>query len=249
MSNFKKFQISRRGFTLIEILIALAIIAILLTVGILSFRNALRQGRDSEKKATIKEVQSALEAYYADHGRYPIHNNPPTTPDDAAASDYGACDPSSTSQCLVATNTMEVDFNRGHNNYQTKVAKSFDDAIEPYLAGGLPDAPMGPFQGNTYTSGWSWTGYLYTSRVEVSPGVWSTDGSTYRLGTWLENNGSGGGTADPDINNPVGFTPPGNNGSQARAGLCCGGNGPAVCNKFQWGCLTNYFVGPPTEGF
>ncbi len=64
-----------KGFTLIEILIVVAIIGILssiVLVGLGSFRS---RGRDARRVADLREVQNALELYYAKTGAYPVGNN------------------------------------------------------------------------------------------------------------------------------------------------------------------------------
>ena len=59
-----KFKI-QNGFTLLELLVVISIIAILVTVGLTSFSTAQRKGRDAKRKSDVKEVQSALEQYYS----------------------------------------------------------------------------------------------------------------------------------------------------------------------------------------
>ncbi len=61
----------KRGFTLIEILIVVAIIAILASVVLVGFGPAQRQGRDTRRIADLRQVQNALELYYAKCGYYP----------------------------------------------------------------------------------------------------------------------------------------------------------------------------------
>lgn len=61
-----------KGFTLIEILVVIAIIAILITIGLTSYTTAQRQARDAKRRGDLKTIQNALEQYYADHsGNYP----------------------------------------------------------------------------------------------------------------------------------------------------------------------------------
>jgi prepilin-type N-terminal cleavage/methylation domain-containing protein len=60
-----------KGFTLIEILIVVAIIGMLssiVLVGLGSFRS---RGRDARRAADLREIQNALELYYARYGSYP----------------------------------------------------------------------------------------------------------------------------------------------------------------------------------
>lgn len=61
----------KRGFTLIEVLIAVAIIAVISSVGFISFGKATSLARDHKRKADLKEIAVALELYYAKNGHYP----------------------------------------------------------------------------------------------------------------------------------------------------------------------------------
>jgi general secretion pathway protein G len=61
----------KKAFTLIELLIVIAIIGILAVMGVASLRGALIKGRDAKRKSDIKSIQTALEMYYSDNGQYP----------------------------------------------------------------------------------------------------------------------------------------------------------------------------------
>lgn len=52
-----------RGFTFIEILVVMVMIAILSTVGMMSYFGYLRSGRDTRRRADIESIRSALELY------------------------------------------------------------------------------------------------------------------------------------------------------------------------------------------
>jgi type II secretion system protein G len=60
-----------RGFTLIELLVVIAIIGILSSVVLASLNTARTKARDTQRIASIKQVQNALEMYYSDNGFYP----------------------------------------------------------------------------------------------------------------------------------------------------------------------------------
>lgn len=62
---------SKRGFTLIEILIVVAIIAILSSVVLIGLGPTQRAGRDARRIADLRQVQNALELYYNRCGYYP----------------------------------------------------------------------------------------------------------------------------------------------------------------------------------
>ena len=62
----------RFGFTLIEILVVISIIAILAGVGLATFSGAQKKSRDAKRKADLETIRSALEMYRADNGEYPL---------------------------------------------------------------------------------------------------------------------------------------------------------------------------------
>lgn len=59
------------GFSLIELLVVATIIIVLTTIGVMSFRNAGQNARDSKRKADIESVRQALVLRRADAGDYP----------------------------------------------------------------------------------------------------------------------------------------------------------------------------------
>src|SRR3989344_5858351 len=65
-------SISRRsGFTLIEILIVIAIISILSSVAIVGLPKIGGKGRDARRVSGMRQVQTALELYFTKNGNYP----------------------------------------------------------------------------------------------------------------------------------------------------------------------------------
>lgn len=65
-------QRTQTGFTLIEILVVIVIIGILSTIGLGAFRSSQVKSRDARRRADLRHVAEALEAYYNDEGRYPV---------------------------------------------------------------------------------------------------------------------------------------------------------------------------------
>ncbi|MBQ7529902.1 prepilin-type N-terminal cleavage/methylation domain-containing protein [bacterium] len=67
------FRSSRKGFTLIELMIVIAIIAILAAILVPNFIRARAQGQLTSCKSNLKNMATALEMYSTDHnGQYPI---------------------------------------------------------------------------------------------------------------------------------------------------------------------------------
>lgn len=59
------------GFTLIEIIIVMALLAILSTALWSNFISAINKGKDSRRKQDLRTIAEAFELYYNDYASYP----------------------------------------------------------------------------------------------------------------------------------------------------------------------------------
>lgn len=73
---------AKRGFTLVELLIVIAIIAVLSIFGGANYIQSLKKGRDSRRKADLEQIRAALEMYRTDQGEYPIATDYSTAQDE-----------------------------------------------------------------------------------------------------------------------------------------------------------------------
>jgi prepilin-type N-terminal cleavage/methylation domain-containing protein len=64
-------KLKQKAFTLIELLVVIAIIGILTTIAVVALNNARAKARDAKRVADVKQVQTALELFFNDKGRYP----------------------------------------------------------------------------------------------------------------------------------------------------------------------------------
>ena len=64
-----------KGFSLIELLLVMAMMAILSTLMLPNLLGAQDKARESGVRAVAHAIQLALESYYVDHGAYPTGNN------------------------------------------------------------------------------------------------------------------------------------------------------------------------------
>lgn len=60
-----------RGFTLIEMLVVMTLIALLLTLAVPRYFSALEQGRLNVQRQNIATLRDAIDKFNADQGRYP----------------------------------------------------------------------------------------------------------------------------------------------------------------------------------
>lgn len=67
----------QQGFTLLEILIVIAIIGILVSIGVASYSTAQAKARDSRRRSDMKAAQAAVEQYYADSTNASYPNGTP----------------------------------------------------------------------------------------------------------------------------------------------------------------------------
>jgi prepilin-type N-terminal cleavage/methylation domain-containing protein len=65
-------QTKEKGFTLVELLVVIAIIGLLSTLAIVALGSARSKARDARRISDIKQIQTALELYFADQGIYPV---------------------------------------------------------------------------------------------------------------------------------------------------------------------------------
>lgn len=64
------------GFTLIEVIVVVSIVAILASVISINFNEGSAQSRDAKRQGDLRNVQSAIELYKQKEGRYPAGCRP-----------------------------------------------------------------------------------------------------------------------------------------------------------------------------
>jgi general secretion pathway protein G len=67
----KTLMRARRGFTLIEMLVVLAIVALLLTLAAPRYFGSIETSKEAVLRDNLRTVRTTLEQFYADNARYP----------------------------------------------------------------------------------------------------------------------------------------------------------------------------------
>ncbi|WP_075879249.1 pilin [Vreelandella massiliensis] len=76
---------TQRGFTLIELMIVVAIIGVLASIAVPQYQNYTARSQVSEAFSLAAAYKTALTEYYAIHGRFPQSNEEAGLPTDHAA--------------------------------------------------------------------------------------------------------------------------------------------------------------------
>jgi prepilin peptidase-dependent len=64
-----------KGFTLVELLIVIVVIAILAAISIVAYNGVTQKARDDERVATARNLINAAAAYNSEHDKWPAHSD------------------------------------------------------------------------------------------------------------------------------------------------------------------------------
>lgn len=160
-----------RGFTLIELIVVIAIIALLASVVLASLVKAKERARITWRKSQLVQLQTALALYYAKNGRYPAPNG--------GALCGGA---------MHSTTCPYGAYGTGINGYIPGLVPTFMSALplDPLTA---PDNPGPDLPGFVYKSNPANTGSHYKVAIlkttEVAPEPKFYDPVTWPPNTWM----------------------------------------------------------------
>ena len=105
---------SRRGFTIIELMIALVIVALLVAVAIPSYQSYVMKGYRSDAIKDVTAVLQAQERYYSDNYTYTTDlsdlgyaNSTLSTSDNRYVISAAACGSTALTQCIQVTATAQ----------------------------------------------------------------------------------------------------------------------------------------------
>lgn len=175
----QKFLSKFRGFTLIELMVVIAIIGLLATIITTSLVSSRAKSRDAKRIADIKTLQLALETYYNDNSVFPltlaslVPNYLPNLPNDPNISSacingnesgcyvYNALNANNSANCtanpIVAYHLGAAMESNELNNIQTFLQDRDWSIVAPYAqctgGGGKTASFVGKSNGCTTTAG------------------------------------------------------------------------------------------------
>lgn len=68
--SMRKFR-NQSGWTLIELLIVIALITVLASLAMVQYRNSVQASKEAVLKTDLFRMRDAIDQYYADKGKYP----------------------------------------------------------------------------------------------------------------------------------------------------------------------------------
>lgn len=134
---------SKKGFSLIELLVVITIIAALVGVALPNFLGARQRAKDARKKAELVQLKSALRLYYNDYQNYPT----------GSAMTINGCGLAGTSACSAtgpfqagASGSETVYMKRLPTDFDYQQTQSGDDFLLKVTLENLSDSEIGPSQ-------------------------------------------------------------------------------------------------------
>jgi prepilin-type N-terminal cleavage/methylation domain-containing protein len=61
----------QKGFTIVELLVVIVVIAILASISVVAYNGIQQRARDSARDSAVRSLKLALEVYKSDFGKYP----------------------------------------------------------------------------------------------------------------------------------------------------------------------------------
>ena len=72
---FSSFKKTSRGFTLIELMVVMTVIALLISIAVPRYFNSVEKAKEATLKQSLSVMRSAIDKFYGDNERYPASIN------------------------------------------------------------------------------------------------------------------------------------------------------------------------------
>ena len=68
---WRSARTKQAGFTLVELLVVIALISLLAAMAVVQYRNSIQRTQEATLKTNLFRMRDAIDQYYADKGKYP----------------------------------------------------------------------------------------------------------------------------------------------------------------------------------
>lgn len=146
MNIAKKSNPNYYGFTIVELLVVIVVIAILATITIVSFTGILQKATASSLQSDLSNASKLLKMYYTDHGVYPVIPEGSNCPSKPTEDPKYCLKPSSGNTFAYSPNTgttgastYELSTTNNNTNYSYMMTSDSESFVTPptYIGNGV----------------------------------------------------------------------------------------------------------------
>jgi prepilin-type N-terminal cleavage/methylation domain-containing protein len=162
----------RKGFTLIELMIVIAIIIILAAIAIPNYLRMTDRARRSRVAGDFTSIATALEAFSVDWGEYPL---------DVAAEEFGKVADGAAITSHIGLELTGQSAAAPEQNIPTNKTLTGEDGGIDYIKAETVGAMYNPFDPNTgyyYVSSPTQNHWVLAVQYNTTDILWRSDGST-----------------------------------------------------------------------
>ncbi|MFH1246451.1 MAG: type II secretion system protein [Candidatus Liptonbacteria bacterium] len=124
---------SSKGFTLIEMLIVIAVIGILASLVLVGLGPVQKRGRDARRISDLRQVQNALELYFSKEGHYPDATTYSELDTDISTAGIGVSKLPHDPNWRVGSTSEDYVYRASGDQKSYTLGATLEDAVNPVL--------------------------------------------------------------------------------------------------------------------